>query len=105
MEIVEAHDESGGYRRPFLEHVEQHLALAVLRHRHSEQIGDRGRHIDRADPADPLVGDGVTAGQEGRPHVHVGGKVLHVGDVAVLAEERRRATRAPGVAASNWYGG
>ena len=63
--------------------------------------GRRGRRRGWApgrwcDPVDRALGDAVAPGDEGRPHVDVVVQVLHVGHVAVLAEERRAGDQGAG---------
>ena len=72
-----------------VEHVEQHLALAVLGHRDVEQERRRRGEVDAADVVDDTTVDGLAAGEERGAHVGVALQVLDVGHVAVLAEERR----------------
>ena len=65
-------------------------ALAVLRLGDAQQVRDAsapGRSC--AGRSTVALGDAVAAGDERRAHVDVGGQVLHVRHVAVLAEEGR----------------
>ncbi len=74
----------------------------MLRLGDAEDEASVGRQVD-GPGGHGALGDALAAGEEGRPHVHVGGEVLDVGHVAVLAEERATARPAcPGSAASNW---
>ena len=72
-----------------LQQRQQHLTLAVLRHRHAEQERRRRRQIDAAHGlARDATTDRRTVGEERRPHVRVARRVVDVGHVAVLTEER-----------------
>ena len=89
VEVVQPDDRDRPVLAAVLEQVAPHDALAVLRRRDVEQERRRRREVDAADVVDHAALDRPAAGQERGAHVRVAVEVLHVRDVAVLAEERR----------------
>ena len=86
VEVVEPDDGQRLDPAAVLEQLQQHPALRLLRLRNAEQVGDGRCDVDGPD-LESAPADLVAAGQERGPHVDVVLQVLHVGHVAVLAEE------------------
>ena len=90
VEVVEADERHERARPAVLQQVEPHHALAVLRLGHAQQVRDRRREVDRAHAVDacPRPMPSPPARNVARM-LMLCVEVLHVGHVAVLAEERR----------------
>ena len=95
VEVVQPDDRQRLVALALLQQVTPHDALAVLRLGHVEQERRRRREVDAAHVVDHAAANGLAAREEGGAHVGVALQVLHVRDVAVLAEERRARDQRP----------